>query len=138
MRAPIRSQETFEDDGDEFSEKAGTDTGEDTKVRQEFKEESEINSLLERAGLNPLQGRQPIFTETDYTLDLQRAYTAVQEAAAAYQRLPDEIKKQYPSWESVVKAVEAGKLTGLETTKEEPNVPKPEGEAEPKADPSRT
>lgn len=116
MRAPIRSQETFEDDGDKFSQENTTDTGPETKVRQELKEEADINSILQRAGVNPLQTRQPFYGEVDYTIDLQGAYRAVQAAADAYSRLPEHIKEQYPDWESVVQAVEAGKITGLDPT----------------------
>ena len=115
MRAPIRSQETFEQDGDKYSEAAGTDTGQENKVRQELKDESDITSILARAGLNPLQTRQPLYGEVDYTIDLQRAYAAVQEAASAYERLPEHIRDKYPDWDSVVRAVEAGELTGLNT-----------------------
>lgn len=93
---------------DEYSDKASIDFADaiDT-ARQEFKDDADVNKLLAKFGVNAPQ-RQVTFGEVDYTLDLQDAFDAIKQAKAAYNRLPDEIKKDYPSWQTLLNGINTG------------------------------
>lgn len=90
----------------------GTDTGPDTLVRQEFKDELDINLILKRHGVTALNGhfQVPQFTENDETIDLQQAIHAAEDAEAAYSRLPKYLHDRYPSLAALIAAIEDGSL----------------------------
>lgn len=108
MQHAIRSQA----DGKnlEYSARAALDTSgwEDT-ARQEFKNEADVNVMLSRFGvippLKPLQ-----WGVVDYEIDLQTALGAIEQAKRAHARLPATVKADYPSWQSLLNAIEAGEL----------------------------
>lgn len=84
----------------------------DDRTRQEFKKESDANNLLQRFGASSLIGlRQPMYLEIDYDLDLQGAKAAVREAKEAFNRLPADLKRKYPTWPHVMNAIQRGEIT---------------------------
>lgn len=105
-----------------WSDFTGMDFTESPSVtRQEFRDETEINTLLARYGVG--QAQRPLtFGEANYDLDLQQALMAIEEAKVAHYRLPDHLKTQYPTWREFLNAVETGQLTkdGLEPPAEPP------------------
>lgn len=127
MHKAIRSQ--ADDLGDFYSNMAGIETtGWEDTARQEFKSEADINVMLAKFGVmtpqRPLQ-----FGEIDYTIDLQQAIEAVAEAKRVWERMPDDVKAAYPSWESLLNAAISGELRiHLEA---EPEPPPPPVEPEP-------
>lgn len=85
-------------------------------TRQEFRDEADINVLLKRYGVGsgpPL--RDPIYGEVDYDLDLMGAYTAVRQAREAFQRLPQDVREAYPSWDQLLAGIGAGAVIVDET-----------------------
>lgn len=78
-------------------------------TRQEFKDEADINILLSRFGVNGLgQQRQVMYGDFDYDTDLQTALNAMEQAQRGYERLPADMKKKYPDWQSVILALADG------------------------------
>lgn len=121
MHKAIRSQ--ADDLGDVYSGIAGTGTvGWEDTARQEFKAEADINEMLSRFNvIPPLRPTQ--FGETDYTIDLQAALAAIQQAKRAHGRLPAAVKADYPTWQSLLNGIAAGELDLKEG--EEPPPPPP-------------
>lgn len=101
---------------DDYSLLTGIDfsTSEDL-ARPEFKDESDINKMLARFGV-PNQQQNPTFGEVDFSFDLQRAYGALEEAQAAYDGLPDDLRRKYANWSDLLRAVATGELKAPEQT----------------------
>lgn len=79
------------------------------RARQEFALEADINYLVDRFTPGAPQ-RQLIYGETDYTMDLQQAFGAIQVARHMHSRLPPELREQYPTWQALLNAVETGEF----------------------------
>lgn len=113
-----------------YSDRAAIDVGSKDHTRQEFKKESDTNYILGRFGVGSTQA-PPLFTETDYDVDLQQANAALDEVKDAHRALPPELKKKYPTWQSMLNGMESGELdhdwTQLQNDAKSP-VPKPEEE----------
>lgn len=110
MKPAIRTQ--VDEEQDFYSLAAGIHfTGPESRdvARQEFKEEADVNQILARYGVNAPQ-RQAVFGETDFTLDLQQAFGAIDAAKSAHHKLPPNLKEKYPTWQSVLNAIESGQL----------------------------
>lgn len=67
------------------------------KTRSEFAQDSDVNSILARYGVLP-QGRPLAFGEVDTDLDLLSAYSRLQEARQAFERLPKELREHAGDW----------------------------------------
>lgn len=102
----IRSQ--ADNLGDATSDAAGIDTGLDTATRQEFAEESDINNILGKYGMQ--QATRPLkWGETiDYTMDLQQAKTALAAVKSANFNIPEELRNKYPDWQAILNGTESG------------------------------
>lgn len=100
------------------------------KTRQEFKDEADTNILLKRFGVGIPQ-KQVTYGETDFNIDLQTALEAVAIAKKAYKDLPADLRKQYPSWQTLLNHIESGKLT-LDLTPPKTHEPKTDVPPEPK------
>lgn len=79
------------------------------KARQEFKQESDVNIILARFGVNAPQ-KQATFGEVDYNIDLQTAFAAIADAKRAHRELPEEIRRDYPTWQSLLNGIESGEI----------------------------
>lgn len=67
-------------------------------TRQEFKNETDVNQVLARYGVDG-QRRPPIYSEVDYNMDLQQSLGAIREAERAIAKLPPELREKYGTWE---------------------------------------
>lgn len=131
MKKAIRTQ--VDEKGDLYSRETAwkDDSDEPSKVRPELAAETDINNIMARAGVNPLQGRQPIWGDNNDRLDLHSAYKAVQDAKEAHAQLPTHLREKYPTWAEIVQAVEAGTIASpddLLPKKETTSVPTVSGE----------
>lgn len=96
--------------GDKFSREAAIDCSADKDMtRQEFKEETDINVLLKKFGLNQ-QSRPLIYGEFDYTIDYQQALQSVDDARKAHARMPAEIREKYPTTNTMLEGMASGAL----------------------------
>lgn len=93
---------------DFYSDLSGLDTGEETLTRQEFKDETDINIMLSRFGVNQQQRVMEYGKEIDYNLDLQQALAAVDTARRANLNVPEELRSKYPTWREVLNGAENG------------------------------
>lgn len=113
MHRAVRFQDSFHEtlEADSLASAIQCTEKED-RARQEFAKDADINLLLKRFGLN-LPVRHPEYGVVDFDLDLQGAYRAVAEARAGYDQLPAHLRERYPSWEAIVRAIEAGEEVSL-------------------------
>lgn len=123
MHKAIRSQ--ADDAQLAYSQLTAVDTdGWDDLARQEFKAESDITVMLSKFGVLTPQRPIQFGGEVDYTIDLQQALAAVGEAKRVWERMPDDVKDAYPSWQALLNAANSGELRiHLEA---EPEAPEPE------------
>lgn len=110
-------------DGAMIEQHNGEITENKDMARQEFKNDADINYMLNKFGITPERGA-PTFGEWDDTLDLQQALTSVAEAKTAYAELPTELKNKFGSMEELLKAYNNGSL--VITEGETPIPPKTE------------
>lgn len=107
MQKAIRSQ--ADDDQDIWSANTGIDCSDaEDMARQEFKEETDINNILRRFGLNGFLNNDGRYTDTDYTIDLQSALTTISDARQTFEDLPANIREKYPTMPKLVNALENG------------------------------
>lgn len=96
---------------DDYSQLGGLDCSDSRDMaRQEFKDETDVNVILKRFGVDSFQAKAPIFGETDYDIDLQQALAAIQSAKEVHRGLPPELKKVYTNWRSMLNAANSGDL----------------------------
>lgn len=77
-------------------------------TRQEFKEDTDINILLARFGVNTQVRNDMQWTEIDYTTDLQKAYAALDAAKRADTGVPPELRDKYPNYLALMSGIERG------------------------------
>lgn len=92
-----------------------------TFTRQEFKNEADTNWLLKRFGVTVPQRQGAWGREVDYNIDLQQALASITDAKAAYRNLPENLKERYPTWQTLINAVENGQLT-IDNTAPPPDI----------------
>lgn len=97
---------------DEMSQLTGLDCTEDRDLaRQEFAQEADVNYLLKQYGVNAPM-KQPIYgQEVNYDLELAHAYEAIDDARRFFDAAPDELKTQFPTWQSMVNGMANGTYT---------------------------
>lgn len=67
-------------------------------ARQEFKDETDVNKVLARYGIDGLP-RKPEYSAVDYDMDLQQSIEAIKEAERAIAKLPTPLREKYGTWE---------------------------------------
>lgn len=109
MNPAVRTQ--HDDAQQTYSQAGGLDCS-DSKdtTRQEFRDETDVNVILRRFGVDSFQAKQPLFGETDYEIDLQQALDAIKTAKEVHRGLPPELKKIYPNWRSMLNGANTGDL----------------------------
>lgn len=94
----------------EFSLASAMDyTNSEDMTRQEFKEETDINTILKKFGVG--QGPQllPIQNgEVDYDVGFQDAFLVAQDAQRAWNRMSPDLRAKYPTWQLLLDAVAKG------------------------------
>lgn len=100
-------------DSDAASNADTIDTGTETLVRQEFKDEVDINRIVSRFGLNAFANsiQPPEFGDRDFNLDLQTAQQVARDMREAWATLPPDLVKKYPTWLDLLAAVDNGEIT---------------------------
>lgn len=109
MQGPVRSQTDGKQD--DYSANAAIEFHDKHLTRQEHEPEQNINTILDKFGVNAfarMPDKTPIFTETDYGHDLQDAYQNLQQIRTAHSNLPDDIRKDYPTWQALLIGIEKG------------------------------
>lgn len=71
-------------------------------ARQEFKDETDVNKLLARYGVEAMMRGEPQYAEIDYTMDLQQSLESIREAERAIAKLPVELRTKYSTWERLL------------------------------------
>lgn len=94
--------------GDAESDRTALDfSNEEPITRQEFRDEADLNILLDRFGVN--SQREPTYGATvDDSLDLQQALSAIQQARRIDALVPPELRTQFPDWKAVLNGTETG------------------------------
>lgn len=95
-------------------------TEEEDMTRQEFKDEVNVNIVVSRHGLlsRPVQ-----YGDWDFDQDLTGSMQATREVQAAYEKLPEEVRVQYPDMGAVVRAIVTGALKIGQEGVEVPSTP---------------
>lgn len=108
MKSAERTQ--YDDLQELYSEKSGLDCSQEIDTaRQEFKEEADTNKIMQRFGVNVPQ--KPIQFGEQFDIELQDALEAVRSARKAYRELPPDVRKEYPSWRTLLENLMSGKLS---------------------------
>lgn len=106
----VRAIRTQADDlFDEYSVATGMDASKGDTARQEFKADADINVMLGKFGVFAPQ-KQLFFGDVDYGIDLQQAFAAIADAKQAWQVMPPEIKKEFPTWRDLLNGLESGQI----------------------------
>lgn len=79
-------------------------------TRQEFKDETDVNKVLARYGVNGLM-REPQYSEIDYDMDLQQSIESIREAERAIGKLPLELREKYSTWERLLAGAHNGSMS---------------------------
>lgn len=86
-------------------------TAEEDRTRQEDADETDINRILERFGVGQTpQQRQVSYGELDYTMDLYTALESTAEAKRGHAKLPNDLKKLYPTWKHFLEGLSNGRF----------------------------
>lgn len=85
-------------DRDEHSMETGTDNQEPTETQQQFKDECDINTILERFGVTgelPMNIRQPVSTDFVEAFDFQTAQNAIIAARESFMEMPAKVRARF-------------------------------------------
>lgn len=92
----MRTQWNF--DREQNSIDTGTSCPEETLAQQQFKDECDINTILDRFGITgtvPTNVRQPLSEDFVDTMDYQSALNALIEAESAFMEMPAKIRAEF-------------------------------------------
>lgn len=88
-------------------------------TRQEEALSTDINRIIARHDALATLTRASVFGEHDFSIDLQQALDATRKAQLMHDRIPQELRERYPTWQSLLTAIHEGRLT-LDMTKPDP------------------
>lgn len=104
----IRTQ--IDELNEEYAESTALDCSDvPDMTRQEFKDETDVNKVLARYGIDGMK-RPPEYSAVDYDMDFQQALDSIREAERAVKRLPPELRAKYPMWERLLSGAYSGTL----------------------------
>lgn len=108
MQRPTRTQ--ADGDQEHYSLLTALDCSTHPAItRQEFRDETDVNNILARYGVDGL--RRPIqYSEVDYDMDLQQSLEAIREAERAVNRLPEALRTKYTTWERLLDGAFSGEF----------------------------
>lgn len=96
---------------DEASKEAETTIRGKDPTRQEFKSETDVNTILKKFGVGALTNSKPSDGQIiDYTLNLQDAFETVAQIREAHGNLPEALQAKYPTWQHMMRAAHSGEL----------------------------
>ncbi|AXH76779.1 MAG: internal scaffolding protein [Microviridae sp.] len=127
---------------DKISNDTGLDCGPETRTQQQFKDEVDINTIVERFGqTGEMPPTIPFPTEQDFTetFDFQSSMNVIVKARESFMELPAKQRARFQNdpqqfmefMHNKDNLDEAVKL-GFVTIKEKPEEPKPENKEKPK------
>lgn len=97
MKAPfVRNPYNY--DSNEVSDETGLDTGTEGGAKQEFKDECDINTIIDRFGLGydmPENPKTPQYGDFTNINDYHSAMNATAKAREAFHELPAEIRSKF-------------------------------------------
>lgn len=106
MQKPIRKQTDALQDG--YSIMTAVDCSDlPDLTRQEFRDETDVNKVLARYGVNTPM-REPEYQEVDFDSDLQQALDSIRQAERAIAKLPADLYAKYPTWELLMDGAFSG------------------------------
>lgn len=122
-------------DADKVSNATGTDTGPESKTQQQFKDEVDINTIVERFGVTGEMPEKMNFpTEQDFseTFDFQTAMNVVIKGKEEFMKMPAKTRARFQNdpqqfmefmhdEENIAEAIKLG----LATKREKPEEPTP-------------
>lgn len=95
----------------QYSRETGIDCSDlPDRARQEFKDETDVNKILARYGVEAIMRGEAQYSEVDYDMDLQKALACIEEAERSIAKLPAEIYSKYPTWEQFTAGAFNGNL----------------------------
>lgn len=100
-----RSMQTVH--ADEMSWLTATPVGNEDKARQEFKKDADINEMVKRMTVYG-HNKQADYLTIDDELDLQTALETIKNVRKGHARLEADLKAKYPTWQSMLTAIESG------------------------------
>jgi len=120
-------------DTNQVSDATGTDTGTDSKTQQQFKDEVDINTIVERFGVTgemPPPINFPQTQEFEETFDFQTSMNVIRQAQESFMTLPAKARARFDNnpqkfmefMNEEDNAAEAVKL-GLAIKREQPEEP---------------
>lgn len=115
MRPPLYDQVSFLDRDDHADHGLNCQTaGEQGRsmARQEFRDEMDINTILDRfkvTGVLPPM-KTPTYGDQDFDLDLHTGFIALSQAQDAFWKLPPELREKYKSPAGMLDAVHTGEF----------------------------
>jgi len=132
----------FNYDTNKVSNATGTDTGPESKTQQQFKDEVDINTIVERFGVTgemPPPINFPEVQEFEETFDFQTSMNVIRQAQESFMTLPAKARARFDNnpqkfmefMNEEDNAAEAVKL-GLAIKREQPEEPEPVKKEEPK------
>lgn len=105
---------------------SGVSQFDESLTRQEFKDEADLNFLLQRYGILPPSLRQPVYGDFNTDMDLVRAYETVREAETVFNGLPPQMRQAFGSWGNLAEAIANGEYDfAAEVEKYRPNPAEP-------------
>lgn len=105
IRTPVDERQS------EFSFLTGLDTSDlPDLARQEFREQTDTNYILDRFGVQTPMQRTPQFGEVDWDLDLHSAHISVERVQAAWYELDPELREKYKNSAGLLDAMNSGEL----------------------------
>lgn len=111
MQPAIRDQNETHQERERGAETSVIDcSGDRDPARQEAKDDTDINIILDKFGVGAFTDRKPTWTETDFNMDLQQAMASVDQLQQAHSNLPPELRDKYPTWQHMINAAESGEL----------------------------
>lgn len=108
-----KSRLQSDDDQQKYSLAGGLScAGSKDMTRQEQRPDSDIETMMKRFGLGtaPVPERTPRYGTWDESIDLQSAYTALDNVRRGYKKLPAEVKREFPTPLIFVNAIASGEL----------------------------
>lgn len=130
-------------DTDQASDETGLKCEDETRTQQQFKDETDINNIVEKFGVTGELPPTMNFPEPDEfveTFDFQTAMNVIRNAEESFMTMPAKVRARFDNNpqkfmnfindpESQDEAIKLGIARDMRKPKEEPKAPNPQGES---------
>lgn len=103
------------------------------KARQEFRDAADVNVILRKFGTAGFEPRPVRYGVQDMDADLQQHFEAARSLQEGWLRLPESLRRRYPSWDELLDAVQRGEASLVDPDGVEVEPPKVEAPVVPVA-----